>query len=167
MAGRLRSGWRGECLGSGDWRSVHPQHPALRRTSGGAQVSLVCACVTRGGALWLCTPCHPTMSHLASSHRMQKSSLARPERRAYRPSPKDVRFWAPVMYIVGRQHRFESLRDEQSSGFGYVALASPGWCKVNSVLACLSAGPIGVHYVWGISIQWTHLPSSGYPTARN
>lgn len=122
----------------------------------GAQVSLVCACVTRGGALWLCTPCHPTMSHLASSHLMQKSSLARPERRAYRTSPKDVRFWAPVMYIVGRQHRFESLRDEQSSGFGYVALASPGWCKVNSVLACLSAGTIGVHCVWVGSVFSGH-----------
>lgn len=98
-------------------------------------------------ALRLCTPCDPTTSHLTSSHMMQKSCLARPERWAYRPSPKDVRFWAPVMYIVGRQHRFGSLR-EQSSGFRYVALASPGWCKVNSVLACLSAGTIGMHYVW-------------------
>lgn len=122
----------------------------------------------QGRALWLCTLCYPTMSHLASSRLMQKSSLARPERRAHRPSPKDVSFWAPVMYIVGSQRRFESLR-KQSSGFGYVALAGPGWCEANPVLACLRAGAIGMHSVWWGSVFSGHtfLPHGIHPTARN
>ncbi|XP_031239735.1 lamin tail domain-containing protein 1 isoform X2 [Mastomys coucha] len=58
------------------------------------------------------------MSHLVSSHLVQKSSLARPKRKADGPSSKDTNFWAPVMHIVGSEHSFESLY-EQSSGFGY------------------------------------------------
>ena len=73
----------------------------------------------------LCTPRHPAMSHLASSHLVQKRSPARPKRKADGASPKDPSFWAPLMYIVGSQHQLENLC-EQSSGFGYVALAGPG-----------------------------------------
>lgn len=111
----------------------------------GALALLVCACVTKRG---LCgsVPSHcPAMSHLASSHRVQKSSLARPERRAKSPSYTDISFWVPVMHRVGSQYQFESVCEQSS---GYVALAAPGWCKVNAVLACLSAGTVGIHYVW-------------------